>query len=232
MASRDFFISYNRFDQQWAEWVAWVLEEAGYSVVIQSWDFRPGGNFVLDMQRAAADSNKTIAILSETYLNSAYTQPEWAAAFADDPSAIERKLLPIRVKPCNPTGMLKPIVYVDLVDVPQAEAKQKVLDMVKERVKPNREPAFPGTAQPMTSAEEAPKVQFPGEKIAAKSRVAEIKLRNLEALLTAREEEYNALFEQVSNTLDGGQKVILERRIASMEQEITKIAEDIDRLKA
>ncbi|MEY2979684.1 MAG: hypothetical protein RLZZ435_3824, partial [Cyanobacteriota bacterium] len=35
MASRDFFISYNRFDQQWAEWVAWVLEEAGYSVVIQ-----------------------------------------------------------------------------------------------------------------------------------------------------------------------------------------------------
>jgi TIR domain len=65
MANRDFFISYNRFDQQWAEWVAWILEEAGYSVVIQAWDFRPGGNFVLDMQRAAADSNKTIAILSE-----------------------------------------------------------------------------------------------------------------------------------------------------------------------
>ena len=78
---KDFFISYNRFDKQWAEWVAWTLEEAGYSVVIQAWDFRPGGNFVLDMQRVAAQTKRTIAILSETYLKSAYTQPEWAAAF-------------------------------------------------------------------------------------------------------------------------------------------------------
>ena len=49
---KDFFISYNRNDKQWAEWVAWILEDEGYSVVIQAWDFRPGGNFVLDMHRA------------------------------------------------------------------------------------------------------------------------------------------------------------------------------------
>lgn len=46
---KDFFISYTGNDRPWAEWIAWVLEEAGYSVVIQAWDFRPGGNFVLDM---------------------------------------------------------------------------------------------------------------------------------------------------------------------------------------
>jgi hypothetical protein len=55
---KDFFVSYNRTDKQWAEWIAWTLEEAGYSVVIQAWDFRPGGNFVLDMQRAAAESQQ------------------------------------------------------------------------------------------------------------------------------------------------------------------------------
>ncbi|MDX2213331.1 MAG: toll/interleukin-1 receptor domain-containing protein [Oculatellaceae cyanobacterium bins.114] len=53
---KDFFVSYNRHDKTWAEWVAWILEEAGYTVVIQAWDFRPGGNFVLDMQRAASSS--------------------------------------------------------------------------------------------------------------------------------------------------------------------------------
>ncbi len=29
-----------------------ALEEAGHSVVVQAWDFRVGGNFVLDMQKA------------------------------------------------------------------------------------------------------------------------------------------------------------------------------------
>ncbi len=28
---KDFFISYNRADRQWAEWIGWQLEEAGYS---------------------------------------------------------------------------------------------------------------------------------------------------------------------------------------------------------
>ena len=42
---KDFFISYNTADRDWAEWIAWTLEEAGHSVVIQAWDFRPGENF-------------------------------------------------------------------------------------------------------------------------------------------------------------------------------------------
>ena len=41
---KDFFISYNSADRQWAEWIAWQLEEAGYTTVLQAWDFRPGPN--------------------------------------------------------------------------------------------------------------------------------------------------------------------------------------------
>ena len=233
-SSKDFFISYNRFDQSWAEWIAWILEEAGYSVVIQAWDFRPGGNFVLDMQRAAAASQKTIALLSETYLKSAYTQPEWAAAFATDPTAIDRKLIPVRVKPCEPTGMLRPIVHVDLVDVPPDEAKQKILDMVKDRVKPDQAPAFPGsiTAPPAAPPAEIPKVAFPRETIAAKSRVAEIKIRGLEGRMNALEKEYNAAFEQLNSTLDAVSQKKLERQISNIEQEMEKIAEDLDKLRS
>ena len=47
---KDFFISYTKTDKAWAEWIAWTLEAAGYSTVIQAWDFRPGSNFVLEMQ--------------------------------------------------------------------------------------------------------------------------------------------------------------------------------------
>jgi TIR domain-containing protein len=38
----DFFISYNRQDRIWAEWIAWTLEKAGFTTILQAWDFRPG----------------------------------------------------------------------------------------------------------------------------------------------------------------------------------------------
>lgn len=38
----DFFISYNKTDKAWAEWIAWELEEADYTTIFQAWDFRPG----------------------------------------------------------------------------------------------------------------------------------------------------------------------------------------------
>jgi len=77
----DFFISYNKADISWAEWITWQLKEAGYTTLLQAWDFRPGSNFVLEMNRAASEIKRTIAVLSPDYLNALYTHPEWAAAF-------------------------------------------------------------------------------------------------------------------------------------------------------
>jgi hypothetical protein len=53
---KDFFVSYTGQDRTWPEWLAWVLEEAGYIVMTQAWEFRPGGNFALDMQRATMEA--------------------------------------------------------------------------------------------------------------------------------------------------------------------------------
>ncbi|MEM9265723.1 MAG: tetratricopeptide repeat protein [Cyanobacteria bacterium P01_F01_bin.13] len=139
-----FFISYNKADKAWAEWIAWVMEEdASHSAVIQAWDFRPGGNFVLDMQRAASATDKTIVVLSDDYLNAEFTHPEWAAAFADDPESLERKIIPIRVKECKPRGLLRPIAYVDLVALEIDAARQALVDSLPERLKPETEPPFP-----------------------------------------------------------------------------------------
>ena len=150
-AKIDFFVSYNRHDQTWAEWIAWTLEAAGYTVVIQAWDFRPGGNFVLDMQRAAAQADRTIAVLSEHYLASKFTQPEWAAAFAQDPTGENRSLIPLRVSECVLTGMLATIVYVDLVDIAETAAQSLVLQAVQTgRTKPEQKPHFPGQAALLT----------------------------------------------------------------------------------
>ncbi|MGA7872071.1 MAG: toll/interleukin-1 receptor domain-containing protein [Candidatus Binatus sp.] len=88
----NFFISYTAVDERWAEWVAFVLEEDGYSTRLQKWDFAARGNFVLEMQRAASESTHTIGILSPDYLNSRFVKPEWAAALAADPEGAKRSL--------------------------------------------------------------------------------------------------------------------------------------------
>src|SRR5713226_3317218 len=143
--AKDFFVSYNRADRAWADWIAWQPEEAGYATVLQAWDFRPGGNFVLDMQRAAADAERTIAVLSEDFLASAFTQPEWAAAFVQDPAGKKSRLVPVRVRPCNPQGLLRAIAYIDLVDVgDEAAAHHTLLAGVRRgRHKPHAAPRFP-----------------------------------------------------------------------------------------
>jgi hypothetical protein len=158
--TKDFFVSYNSADQGWAEWIAWHLEEAGYTTVIQAWDFRPGGNFVLQMQRAAERARHTIAVLSPNYLNALYTQPEWAAAFAQDPTGEKGVLLPVRVIECELKGLLKPIVYIDLVGLAEEAARERLLASVEgDRAKPTAAPDFPETVEHVASEQPS----FPGE---------------------------------------------------------------------
>jgi TIR domain/Effector-associated domain 7 len=141
----DFFISYNKADRTWAEWIAWQLEEAGFTTVLQAWDFRPGGNFVIEMDKATKEAGRTIAVLSPAYVDATFTRPEWAAAFAQDATGEKRTLVPVRVVDFHPTGLLAALVYVDLVDLDQDAARTALLDGIQSgRAKPTTAPPFPG----------------------------------------------------------------------------------------
>src|ERR1017187_8563904 len=142
---KNFFISYNRADRAWAEWIAWELEAAGYTTVIQAWDFRPGSNFVLEMQKASNETDQTMPVLSPDYLAAKFTQPEWAAALALDPSSDRRALVPVRVRDCTPEGLLRSIVYIDLLGLDEADARKALIEGVqRERIVPSARPRFPG----------------------------------------------------------------------------------------
>ncbi|MCP4658573.1 MAG: TIR domain-containing protein, partial [bacterium] len=160
---QDFFISYNRADRQWAEWLAWILDEDGYSVVIDAWDFRPGHNFVIEMDRAASAARHTAVVLSPHYLGAGYTHPEWAAAFASDPQGRDRRLIPFRVAECPTEGLLAQIVYVDLLGLDEDQAVAAVRDALKVRGKPDQRPAFPG--RPGQDSGIRRRVPFPGLRV-------------------------------------------------------------------
>ncbi len=156
---KDFFISYNKADRLWATWIAWYLEDATYTTVLQEWDFRPGCNFVLEMQKASIECKRTIAVLSSEYLRAQFTQPEWAAAFAIDPQGWGRKLVPIKVQPCSTDGLLAQISYIDLVGLDENQARDRLLTGVHpERAKPLTPPVYPMRAAPTTPAPTFPAV--------------------------------------------------------------------------
>lgn len=144
----DFFVSYTGADRAWAAWIAWELEAAGYGVLVQEWDFVPGSNWPVGMERGVTECERTVAVLSPAYLKSVYGRQEWQAVQAADPAGLARKLLPVRVAPCRPNGLLASLVSLDLVDLSKDEARRRLLDGVAAartgRSKPVLPPRFPG----------------------------------------------------------------------------------------
>ncbi|ADP80474.1 peptidase C14 caspase catalytic subunit p20 [Pseudofrankia inefficax] len=143
----DFFVSYTGADLQWAEWVAAVLEDAGYRVLIQAWDFVVGSNWQLQMLHGIRSSARMIALLSSSYLSSVYGQSEWQATLRADPDGIQRKLLPVRIEDCPRPGLLDTIVSLDLFGLDEDAARRRLLQAVagavSGRVKPSEKPKFP-----------------------------------------------------------------------------------------
>jgi len=115
------------------------------------------------MDKAAAGSERTLAVLSPDYLQSAFGKAEWAAAFADDPTGEKRKLIPVQVRETKLSGLLKPIVHIDLVGLDEAVARERLLSGLAPGRGPatpppfpvDRRPAYPGPVAPPSEAEAA-----------------------------------------------------------------------------
>jgi len=124
------FISYTHADEPWAKWIAAVLDEAGHEIILQASSFRPGENFVLRMQEAASSTDHTLVVLSSRYLGSGFGAVEWTAAFAADPTGVNRKLIPIAIEPIIAAGLWKAIIRVELYGKTEEAARGLLLDAV------------------------------------------------------------------------------------------------------
>lgn len=145
--TKDFFISYTHLDRKWAEWIAKVLESDKHTTILQSWDFGPGSNFVVEMQEALLRCRRVLLVYSPAYFKSLYAQAEWTSALVGDPSGEKRTLLPVRVAPCEPAGLLRGIVYCDLVDLVEADAKKQLLLAARPPAAARVAGGFPGRRQ-------------------------------------------------------------------------------------
>ncbi|MDR2032938.1 MAG: toll/interleukin-1 receptor domain-containing protein [Azoarcus sp.] len=152
---KDFFVSYDKADKHWAEWIAGTLEKpGGYSTIIQAWDFKPGESFVHNMDKALGNCERFIAVLSENYLQALYGQAEWEAAFTRDPNGESARFIPVRVADVEPKGLRASRLYIDLYNESDEQRAQCLLDGVSRADRPGNRPSLPGT----------PRERPPGER--------------------------------------------------------------------
>ena len=110
----DVFLSYSHKDAIWVRGKLLPrLEEHGYSVTVDSRDFRGGSLSVEEMEKAVLTSRRVLLVLTPSYLDSDWGRFENAMAQTTDP-AVQRKIIPILRESCAVPLRLKILHYRDL----------------------------------------------------------------------------------------------------------------------
>src|SRR3954454_12877337 len=135
----------------WAEWLAWQLQQAGYTVELDVWDWAPGEDFVARMQAALQSADRLLAVCSEAYFASAFGGAELRAAFAG--SAAAGRIVPVLIEPITLPPLYAPLISLDLTGLDEAAAAARLLERLAGG-RPTGPPPFP--------REEAPSGDRPG----------------------------------------------------------------------
>src|SRR3954471_6233314 len=152
----DFFISHAGRDTGWAEWLAWQLHEAGYTVELDVWDWAPGQDFVARMETALKRADRLLAVCTEAYFSSTFGGAELRAAFAGPAAAGGRigRIVPVLVEPVTLPLLYAPLIPLDLTGLDETAAAARLRARLAGG-RPTGPPPFPRPA-PAPISEDKP----------------------------------------------------------------------------
>jgi hypothetical protein len=124
----DFFVSRRGIAADVAKEVAQVLEDRGYTVIVQDFDIAFSTNFVGAIHDALKVAKHFIGLLTEDYDTSPFTRAEWTSFFATAASSGDnRRFILLRVDNVEPPGLFAPIVYGNLFGVKDPERRREII---------------------------------------------------------------------------------------------------------
>jgi hypothetical protein len=110
----DVFISYSHRDSKWVrDWLLPRLEEAGLRVCIDFRDFEVGVPSLVNMERAAERSHRTLLVLTPNWIESEWTNFEALLVQTEDPIGLRRRILPLVLERCQPPKRIAMLTYAD-----------------------------------------------------------------------------------------------------------------------
>ncbi|MFF3071171.1 FxSxx-COOH system tetratricopeptide repeat protein [Kitasatospora sp. NPDC057936] len=134
----DVHLSFVPEDRMWAEWIAHVLEAAGFRVLPR--DAGPG--------MARPVETVVVVVLSPAYLRSDAVGEAWEWAVVEHAFGARRRLVQVRVVPVPPSERLNRFDLVDLADADEPQAAARLLSALGRQELPAPDtagaPRFPG----------------------------------------------------------------------------------------
>jgi TIR domain/Tetratricopeptide repeat/NB-ARC domain len=157
----DFFVSHAGPDVEWAEWVARQLEDAGYRVELDVWEWSAGTDLVAAMEHAVERAGQVVAVWTPAYFGRTWTGVEARVALA---RAQDRAgwLVPVVVEPCHDRipVLYRTLLRIDLVGLSEQKARTRLLEKIRPAGRPAGPVAFPGNQIPSSAM--SSDLAFPG----------------------------------------------------------------------
>jgi TIR domain/Tetratricopeptide repeat/AAA domain len=131
----DVYLSYVGEDRLWGEWIAAVLRQAGFQVLLPSGSAQAGGNERDEAASAAEAASRTVAIVSTAYLRSVQSLGVREAMAVADPAGANRRLIPVRV---GDTRGAEPFADRTVLDLGRRDAGQAAEEILRALGRPTR----------------------------------------------------------------------------------------------
>ena len=110
----DVFVSYSHQDEDWVtNTLLPRVEEAGLRACIDFRNFTPGRPALLNMQDAAKHSRHTLLVLTPAWVESQWTLYESLLTRTADPAGLQRRTVPLRLRPCELPESISMLTWVD-----------------------------------------------------------------------------------------------------------------------
>jgi hypothetical protein len=131
---RDFFISYNTEDEAFAREVNDLVEDAGFTTVVQFRDFK-NSNFISEMNKGLARSKRIISVLTENYVKSDACEAEWNYFFNKDRKSSSRLIVHLLFEDSDLLPLQQQIVYTNLIGKKRTDRRALIIEAINHEPK-------------------------------------------------------------------------------------------------
>ncbi len=130
---KDYYVSYSHHDEETARWVSYQISMFGFSTILNPWDYLPGEDFLAKMREAAPYCKKIVILVSERALPDILSSDTTKRQFLLGASGLEKKSIIVRLDPCEIEAYFKRFRYIDLVNLSENEARERLLSGLRPR---------------------------------------------------------------------------------------------------
>ncbi|MCK9878693.1 protein kinase [Frankia sp. Ag45/Mut15] len=124
----DFFIAHASADQQWADWIAWELEAAGYQVLLQAQEGAARSRWTADLRDGIRHCAQVLVLLSGSGPASVVEQIGWGATHDAEAETHTGRFVPVRVEDCPHSDPPGTAPVLDLFGYSADTARKTLLD--------------------------------------------------------------------------------------------------------